>query len=136
MTLAHRVQLSRRKGSKRDPGVIVCDRSSKWGNPFALRRVYGGWEVTGIAPQSSSPRLRVEARFGLNQEAAARDMAVTLYRLALMDGLLPFSDDDVRAELAGKALGCWCKPGDLCHVDLLVKLANRVILFGQRLLKR
>jgi hypothetical protein len=28
-------------------------------------------------------------------------------------------------ELCGKDLCCWCKPGDPCHADLLLELANR-----------
>jgi hypothetical protein len=28
-------------------------------------------------------------------------------------------------ELRGKNLGCFCKPGDLCHADTLLELANR-----------
>ena len=27
-------------------------------------------------------------------------------------------------ELRGKNLACWCKPGDPCHADILLKLAN------------
>lgn len=27
-------------------------------------------------------------------------------------------------ELRGKNLACWCKPGDPCHADVLLKLAN------------
>lgn len=28
-------------------------------------------------------------------------------------------------ELAGKNLACWCKPGEPCHADVLLELANR-----------
>jgi len=28
------------------------------------------------------------------------------------------------AELRGKNLACWCKPGQPCHADTLLKLAN------------
>lgn len=28
-------------------------------------------------------------------------------------------------ELRGKNLACWCKPGDACHADVLLELANR-----------
>lgn len=29
------------------------------------------------------------------------------------------------APLKGKNLACWCKPGDICHADILLKLANQ-----------
>lgn len=30
----------------------------------------------------------------------------------------------VRENLAGKNLACWCKPGEPCHADVLLDLAN------------
>jgi len=30
----------------------------------------------------------------------------------------------VREVLAGKNLACWCHPGDPCHADVLLELAN------------
>lgn len=32
--------------------------------------------------------------------------------------------EDVRRELAGKDLACWCKPGHPCHADVLLEVAN------------
>jgi len=28
-------------------------------------------------------------------------------------------------ELRGKDLACWCRPGEPCHADVLLELANR-----------
>lgn len=33
--------------------------------------------------------------------------------------------DEIRAELRGKNLACWCPPGVPCHADVLLELANR-----------
>ncbi len=30
-------------------------------------------------------------------------------------------------ELRGKNLACWCKPGEPCHADVLLDLANRPV---------
>lgn len=30
-----------------------------------------------------------------------------------------------RRELFGKNLACWCRPGELCHADVLLRVANR-----------
>ncbi|MDZ4867337.1 MAG: DUF4326 domain-containing protein [Alphaproteobacteria bacterium] len=47
--------------------------------------------------------------------------AVAAYRERLMrDSLFR----ELR-ELRGKNLACWCKPGDPCHADVLLELANR-----------
>jgi hypothetical protein len=31
---------------------------------------------------------------------------------------------DALGELRGKNLACWCKPGEPCHADVLLELAN------------
>lgn len=31
----------------------------------------------------------------------------------------------IRKDLKGKNLACWCKPGEPCHADVLLELANR-----------
>lgn len=36
----------------------------------------------------------------------------------------PPSIDHIRAELRGKPLACWCKPGTPCHGDVLLEIAN------------
>jgi hypothetical protein len=38
---------------------------------------------------------------------------------------VPPSVLNVVAELAGKDLVCWCKPGQPCHADVLLEIANR-----------
>lgn len=69
---------------------------------------------------------------------ATRAEIVELYRLTLTDptpGMLAaypsrsghFSKitvDHIREELAGKDLACWCHPGDPCHADVLLEIAN------------
>lgn len=34
------------------------------------------------------------------------------------------SHDDIRAELRGKNLSCWCRVGTPCHADRLLEIAN------------
>jgi hypothetical protein len=36
----------------------------------------------------------------------------------------PPSRADMRAELRGHNLACWCRPGTPCHADVLIELAN------------
>ena len=43
--------------------------------------------------------------------------------------------DEIRADLAGKDLACWCPLDQLCHADLLLQIANddpEPILRGSR----
>jgi hypothetical protein len=113
-----RIQLSRKAGfnlqavSKRLNGLPAkrITRPGKWGNPFTIDDT--------------------AARYGLDQ-AAAQAKAVELCTLWLhgsIDGKLsrrePPAIAEIRAELAGHNLACWCKPGTPCHADVLIELAN------------
>jgi hypothetical protein len=48
--------------------------------------------------------------------------AVALFRRYLADH--PELVEAARRELAGKDLACWCKPGELCHADIWLEVAN------------
>jgi len=37
----------------------------------------------------------------------------------------PPSIDEIRADLGGKNLACFCKAGEPCHADVLLEIANR-----------
>lgn len=46
------------------------------------------------------------------------------HRKALLEGRLQYSVAQVRRELAGKTLMCWCRVGDPCHGDTLLRVAR------------
>jgi hypothetical protein len=73
---------------------VVVSRPSRWGNPF---------------------RVGVDGN---------RSECVALYREALRHGHLGFDEIDVRTELAGRDLACWCRSDDACHGDVLLEMAN------------
>lgn len=89
-----RVRLSRRRGWRKPAGAVVVARPSRWGNPFP------------VGPD----RTRAEA--------------VAAYERALLAGKLPFGVEDVRRELAGRDLCCWCPLDEPCHADVLLGVAN------------
>lgn len=107
--MPERIQLRRAKGWRMPAGAVKVDLTTRWGNPF--RR-----GVSGVRT---------------NEEA------VHLYRL-MLDGYLCVSGgpsmDEQRAHrryvnaqiwrLRDKNLACWCKPGEPCHADVLLELAN------------
>lgn len=107
-----RLRLSRAKGFDLQahslainglPAVNVA-RPSKWGNPYKVGDpVYH--PVTG--------RQRKE---GMTvQEAVAR------YRER---ECVPHRSGEIRRELGGRNLACWCAPGEPCHADVLLETAN------------
>ena len=94
--MPQRIQLKRRKGWRKPDGAITVSRPSRWGNPHAIT------EHTPEAHRSS-----VEA-----------------YRADLLAGRLAVTVDDVRRELAGRDLACWCRADLPCHADVLLEVAN------------
>ena len=101
---ARRIQLRRSKGWRKPVGAVVVSRPSKWGNPYALSS------------------YKYEGPF---DEADARAKAIRDFEAALeLGGILPFTAADVRRELRGKALACWCPLSKTCHADVLLRTAN------------
>ncbi len=92
--MTERVQLRRTKGWRIPEGTIVVSRPSRWSNPFQI---------------------------GLDGD---RNECVTRFERALRDGELRVTVADVRRELAGHDLACWCPPSDPCHADVLRRVAD------------
>lgn len=113
-----RVQMTRRPGGWRHehPDAVIVARPSRWGNPYKARAKY----VLDLGPEAKGVRF-VQAR-------RPADEAVALFRDMLARA--PLSDDgstvydEIRRELAGRDLACWCPLDQPCHADVLLELAN------------
>ena len=103
-----RIQRSRAKGARLTAPnklPIVCvSRPSRWGNPFSA--------TLAAAKPARKPKVRAES--------------VLRFRGALLadDGSLPFTIEQVRQDLRGKNLACWCPLDQPCHADVLLQVAN------------
>lgn len=104
--MVERIQLQRTKGWRMPANTVKVDRTTKWGNPFPVGKE-GPFER--IAPDA-------EGAVGF-----FRDM---LYDSEVMLAAGYPLHKDIRAELSGKNLACWCKPGSHCHADVLLEIAN------------
>lgn len=113
----HRVQLSRRKGWRKPENTVVVARPSKWGNPFS------------VAEQGRERAVQWFANWLTNTvDAQGRYVFGTTDYHGVEASRRP-SVEDIRAELAGKNLACWCPlpaPGerDICHAAVLLVIAN------------
>lgn len=115
MTRPIRLQLSRAKGFNLQAASLAANglnavnvaRPSKWGNPYK------------VAPA-------VECQ-GVTISEITQERAVAAYRERITRAYDQWEStrEAVAAELKGKNLACWCKPGDPCHADVLIELANR-----------
>lgn len=92
--VSRRIQRKRTSGWRLPDGAICVTRPGKWGNPYVAGRML------------------------------SRKRAKALFKKALLGGNLPVSVEDVRRELKGKTLACWCTLGQDCHADVLLEIAN------------
>lgn len=121
--MPERIQLRRTKGWRKPEGAIVVARPSRWGNPFRV-----GMVVDRVAITNRALSTVVEIR------ANDRADAVQFYRRWLNGTLLltgahdlagtPPTAAQIKAELAGRDLACWCALDQPCHADVLLEIAN------------
>ena len=86
--------------NQRDPNIpkdaVYVGRPTVWGNPFThVQHLKKGIKV------------------------ATREEAVHKYR----ETVVPIMLEDIKRELNGKDLVCWCAPL-ACHADVLLEVAN------------
>jgi hypothetical protein len=103
--MPQRLQLSRRAGYRKPAGAIVVSRPGRFGNPFTVED-FGSAEA---AVEAFERHLRIR------RELPTGRVDVVRYP----------SDDDIRRDLAGRDLLCWCPPERPCHADVLLELANQ-----------
>lgn len=116
--MPERVQRTRRKGQHGMPeGAVYVGRGSKWGNPFRVIKDGIGYHV--IHTDEDGHEMYVVGTD--DDQASAVSVAVAEYETHLTEH--PELVLAARAELAGKDLACWCRPGAPCHGDLLVRVA-------------
>lgn len=144
-----RIRRQRTRGWRAPAGAIYVGRGSKWGNPFALRTRSGLARVPAAVNQGMA--WEYESRIcaaGMQKDYVHPDGRITActvryltpaesvacYRSAILGDGWPVraypsrhglpSLDEIRAELAGKSLMCWCAEDQACHADLLLAWAN------------
>jgi hypothetical protein len=88
--------------------VETGDPDWPWGIVWAAERPAPAWFGPGNFPVRTDAAVWVHMAYGRwireAEQADVRARAV--------------------AELRGRHLGCWCKPGGLCHGDILLEISN------------
>jgi hypothetical protein len=85
-----------------------------------LRRTKGWRKPAGAVVVSRPSKWGNPYRVG----PMAPEEAIARYRDDLLAGRLRITVDDVRRELRGRDVACWCAPGRPCHGDVLLEVAN------------
>jgi hypothetical protein len=89
------IQRKRTRGWRWPINAIYVGRPTKWGNPHKV-----------------------------GSSLYAADEAVNRFRRDLIIGALHITIEDVKRELRGRDLVCWCAPADPCHAYVLLAVAN------------
>lgn len=114
-----RVQLSRKKGWRKPENTVVVARPSRYGNPV---------KIVPVSQRGPFDLERDGVGFiGQNTDLeGARRSAVARYRDLLLNHpqLVRVSITEIRADLAGRNLACWCPLDQPCHADVLLEIAN------------
>lgn len=133
-----RITLSRAKGWRKPAGAVIVARPSIWGNPWGV----GSPGTVDLVVAGA------KARYLLDIDLTAAQ-AVAIYELWLDGGAIDQMHlppvlheqnagravaDHLHAsrkiilanlhQLHGRDLCCWCKPGQPCHADVLLRLAK------------
>lgn len=152
--MPERIQRRRVAGWRMPEGAVYVGRPTKWGNPFGYRTRQGlarvpavdgsPWEYEGRISAAGTRHDVFHANGTWTQHYVrymTRAECVELYRRAVTEPdnrlhmwLAPriggFTVEDVRRELAGADLACWCPIDDgeggrvPCHADVLLEIAT------------
>lgn len=110
-----RIQRKRAAGWRMPEGAIYVGRPTKWGNPFQAGGVAHRRLVGVITPMSIT---------GPGRAARFYRQWVTDPYAAFITGQRRLTPGEIRAELAGRDLVCWCPLDQPCHADVLLEIAN------------
>jgi hypothetical protein len=115
--MPERIQQRRTRGWRKPEGAISVARPSKWGNPF---------RVVDKTVVSNQLTLWV---FSTVEQARAHAVRAFRWQILNHPNVVGFTVDDVRRDLAGHDLMCFCPlpaPGepDYCHAAVLLELAS------------
>lgn len=128
-----RLQRKRTKGWKMPKNSIYVGRPTKWGNPFKIigdmiyldagyrRKILDKWIYVSSAKENDIVKLYEMLITGIMQPGDY-SLPASIFP-DILHWVEHFEKLDVN-ELKGKNLLCFCKLGEPCHADILLKVAN------------
>jgi hypothetical protein len=126
-----RVQLSRKKGWRMPPNTVSVARPTLWSNPFVIGEPSGCDFNDGGDPTPLIGSLSRQQAIDLFRDMVSGWLSPEMHPHGhrWMSRFKKATGNAHPAEyvsiLRGKNLACWCKPGEPCHADVLLELANR-----------
>lgn len=113
-----RIQRTAGAGWRMPEGAVYVGRPTKWGNPYVEQAVVASPALLFVKSWVTGKAHAVE----LYERWIAGDVGVPLsgwnrHRTAP-------THEEIRAELAGHDLACWCPLDQPCHADVLLRIAG------------
>jgi hypothetical protein len=134
VTAPKRIQLRRTRGWRKPEGAIVVARPGRWGNPFTITEVLR--RFPSLTDEQCQNFVVNEFRdlvgwWKLDEQDTTAQRSITASLPGVPRGeprrIVTFtypSIDEIRTELAGADLACWCSLSEACHADVLLRIAN------------
>jgi hypothetical protein len=127
MSIPTRIQRSRSAGSKQPDNTHYCGRPGKWGNPFQIYKhdkTY--YRVSADTKGDIDPAFKrtcfdlafLKGSPGFKTKKEAQAHAAFLFGCLMAEFPERYPVDELRQYAH---LSCWCKVGEPCHVDTIIK---------------
>lgn len=118
MTAPKRIHRSATKPWLKPGNTVFVGHPSYWENPWS---VGDGFKL--ILQRACDPACNDGRVIGPDEPIVSSfvtpETAVALYRAYSVG-----DEEEIRRELAGKNLACWCPLDQACHADFLLTIAN------------
>lgn len=133
MSEPKRIQRKRTRGWRMPEGAVYVGRPTIYGNPFRVIKstcckTVDVMDDNGVTYIIDHKWAHEKGWEDVNRPGAwkwARSESVRLfYDDLVVFGCSRVSSDEIRDELAGKDLACWCPLDQPCHADVLLEIAN------------
>lgn len=120
--MPERIRRRRTAGWRMPEGAVYVGRPSKWGNPIDLS------DVSAQFPSLDDRQVAQLVVVDFEVLAKRGHLGCPNWRrVGGARGPIQWSYpsvEEIRAELAGKDLACWCELEMPCHADVLLAIAN------------
>ena len=126
-----RIQRLRSKGWRMPPGAIYVGRPTEWGNPFSVRSPAASLAAAATGGRGNVPRdlahgvIALYVRWLAGAPIECPITAIMAQKEWEAAGQpTPPTVEQIRRQLAGRDLVCWCPLDQPCHADVLLEIAN------------
>lgn len=119
--MPERIQRKRTKGWKMPPNSVSVTRPGRHANPFRVERLGGPRSERGEEWIVVDTRTHAWAfPYTFASKAVATQHAIACWRSELTDDRCA----EIKRDLEGQNLACFCALDQPCHADVLLEIAN------------